>query len=138
MTDLNSEPPGLVHLPQEDVLAAKLFVGETLEPKTTGHPVGGGELRLPRIDFMVSATGTIELISIVEASKTIPAAVAKNASDLALRPGRVSDLPDAVALPLFPEAMVVGRTLQPLQLPSGHRVDVLCAKSGRIIRIYRA
>ena len=133
MTDLNSERPGLVYLAQEDVLVVKLFTGEIFEHETTGHPMGGGELQLPRIDFMVSSTGTIELISIMDASNSIPAAVLKNASGLELRPGRVSDLPDAVALPLFPEAMGVGRKLQPLQLPSGHRVDVLCAKSGRIV-----
>lgn len=128
-----SQPPGLVYLPSDDALAVKLFAGEVFEHDTQGYPMGGGEMQLPRIDFMISSQGRLELILITRASTSVPQAIANNASDLQLRPGRVADLPDAVALPLFPEAMVVGRKLQPLKLPSGHRVDVACARSGRIV-----
>ena len=118
---------------REDVLVVKLFAGEDYEHETTGYPIGGGDLPIPRVDFMVSALGVIEAITIPQASTSIPTAVLKNAPDRPLRPIRVSEVPDAMAIPRFPEAMDIGRVRQPAELPTGHLVEVVCSRSGRIV-----
>lgn len=123
---------GLIYLAPQDALLLKLCPGEKLEHEAQTHTMGGGKLRLPRIIFMVSVIDTIETIAITEASKHVPRAVARNASSLVLRP-LGSDVPGAVVLPLFPYAKAVGRIRQPMLLPSGQRVEVLCARSGRIV-----